>query len=74
MDSESKIIESKKEYFNIPSEYRLSLKWENAIKKFGTNVGVGSAVAGIASIVVFRKYLFTLLNRAVSAFIFVNLT
>jgi hypothetical protein len=40
---------------NIPSEFRLSLKWENAIKRFGYGITIGSVVGAAASIIIFSK-------------------
>ena len=40
----------------IPSELRLNQKWDFAIENFITRPALGFAVAGLASIVLFRKY------------------
>lgn len=40
----------------IPSEYRISKKWDDVIENGVVNVSTGLLVAGLASIVLFRKY------------------
>jgi hypothetical protein len=45
---------------NIPSEYRLSHKWSNALERFGFSIAVGSAVGLGVSMVLFRKFFFIL--------------
>ena len=42
--------------YSIPSEYKLSLKWESAFKKFGIGLTLGSVVGGISSIILFSMY------------------
>ena len=41
--------------FTIPSELRLTQKWDYAIANFMTRPAVGFAVGGIASLVLFRQ-------------------
>ena len=38
----------------IPSELRLSQKWDSAIERFATSATVGTALCGLASLVLFR--------------------
>ena len=41
----------------VPSEFRLSLQWENAFKRLGTNSTIGSVGCGLASLILFSKIL-----------------
>ena len=39
----------------VPSEFRLTLKWENALKRFGTYTAIGLFVGGASALVLFSK-------------------
>ena len=41
----------------IPSELRLTQKWDYAIETFITKAFIGGLVAGTASLVLFREYI-----------------
>ncbi len=45
----------------IPSELRISKKWDDVIENGIINVSTGFLAAGVASIVLFRKYYFSYL-------------
>jgi hypothetical protein len=46
-----------KSFSVVPSELRLTQKWDFAIENFITRPAVGLAVAGLISVVLFRKSL-----------------
>lgn len=54
MSSESKSKDSETKGF-IPSELRLSQKWDRAIEGFVIKGAAGFIFAGLASVVLFRK-------------------
>jgi hypothetical protein len=41
---------------SIPSEMRINKQWDFAIEQFVSKVSIGALSAGLASIVLFRKY------------------
>ena len=43
----------KSETAKVPSEFRLTLKWENALKRFGTYTAIGLFVGGASALVLF---------------------
>ena len=45
----------KSETAKVPSEFRLTLKWENALKRFGTYTAIGLFVGGASALVLFSK-------------------
>lgn len=40
----------------IPSELRLSQRWDIAVERFVINASIGFVVGGLASLVIFRKF------------------
>jgi hypothetical protein len=46
-----------KNFSVVPSELRLTQKWDFAVENFITRPAVGLAVAGLISVVLFRKSL-----------------
>ncbi len=43
--------------YHIPSELRISKQWDSAVEQTLVNTAIGATAAGLASIVLFRKYL-----------------
>jgi hypothetical protein len=41
---------------NIPSELRLSQKWDFALETIGNRTAIGFAIAGLSSFVLFSKF------------------
>mmetsp|Transcript_11313 Transcript_11313/g.10953 ORF Transcript_11313/g.10953 Transcript_11313/m.10953 type:complete len:94 (+) Transcript_11313:107-388(+) len=41
--------------FTIPSEMRLSKKWDNALERVAFSTAIGTAVCGLASLVLFKS-------------------
>jgi hypothetical protein len=46
-DSEKKSI--------VPSELRLSLKWQQTFERFAVNTSIGAVACGLASVILFRS-------------------
>ena len=62
-------MSDKNEEVKIPSELRLTYKWDGCVERALVNTTIGTVAGGLASVVLFRKLSYSLLPTILLCFI-----